>query len=51
MRAAAAMAVPPEIGMGTLRLSVGRSNGAEQIEEASRLIIDRIREIRDGTSE
>ena len=45
-----AMAVPPEIGMGTLRLSVGRSNRVDQIEEASRLIIERIREIRDGTS-
>ncbi len=42
-----AMDVPPEIGMGTLRLTVGRSNTMAQIEEAAGLIIDRIKAIRD----
>lgn len=43
-----AMGVPPEIGMGALRLTVGRSNTPEQIERAAELIIDRIKRIRDG---
>ncbi len=46
-----AMSVPPEIGMGALRLSVGNSNTIEQIEEAARLIIDRVKEIRDGSGD
>ena len=41
-----AMAVPPEAGMGTLRLTVGRSNTMDQIEEAARMIIGRVRELR-----
>jgi cysteine desulfurase len=42
-----AMAIPPEIGMGALRLTLGRSNTMAQIEEAARLIIDRVRKLRD----
>ncbi len=45
-----AMGVSPEVGMGTLRLTVGRTNNMEQIEEAARLIIDRVRELRDKKS-
>jgi cysteine desulfurase len=41
----AAMNVPPEIGMGALRLSLGRGNNMNQIEEAARQIIARVREI------
>jgi hypothetical protein len=40
------MAVKPEVGMGTLRLTAGRSNTREQIEEAGRRIVDRVRELR-----
>ena len=43
-----AMAVPPEVGMGTLRLTVGRSNSTDQIEEAAGMIINRVREMREG---
>jgi len=42
-----AMGVPRETGMGTLRLTVGRSNTTKQIEEAARQIIDRVKRIRD----
>jgi cysteine desulfurase len=42
----AAMGVPPEVGMGALRLTVGRSNTMQQIERAAWMIIQRIREIR-----
>jgi cysteine sulfinate desulfinase/cysteine desulfurase-like protein len=42
------MAIPPDVGMGTLRLTLGRSNTMEQIEEAAGLIIDRIEELRNG---
>jgi cysteine desulfurase len=41
-----AMGVPPEVGMGALRLTVGRSNDMEQIEEAARLIVERVKEIK-----
>lgn len=43
-----AMCVAPEIGMGALRLTVGRSNTLEQIEEAAELLIDRIKRMKDG---
>jgi len=43
-----AMGVSPEIGMGALRLTLGRSNTLEQIEKAAELMIDRIKRIRDG---
>jgi len=41
-----AMSVTPEVGMGALRLTVGRSNTMDQIEEAAGLIIDRVKEMR-----
>ncbi|MCF8063075.1 MAG: cysteine desulfurase [Deltaproteobacteria bacterium] len=41
-----AMGVPPEVGMGALRLTVGRSNSMGQVEEAARMIADRVRELR-----
>jgi len=41
-----AMGVPPEIGMGALRFSVGRSNSMDQIEEAAGMIIQRVKEMR-----
>ena len=41
-----AMAVPPEVGMGALRFSVGRSNSMDQIEEAAQLIIEQVKRIR-----
>jgi hypothetical protein len=34
--------------MGTLRLTVGRSNTMDQIEEAAGMIIGRVRELRKG---
>lgn len=43
-----AMAVPPEIGMGALRLTVGRSNTMDQIEEAAELIINQVKRMRYG---
>ena len=46
-----AMGVPPEIGMGALRFSVGRSNTIEQIEEAAGLIINQVKRMRDGRPE
>jgi cysteine desulfurase len=42
----AAMGVPPEIGMGALRFTVGRSNSPEQIEEASGLIVEQVRKMK-----
>ena len=41
-----AMGVPPQIGMGALRFSVGRSNSMDQIEEAAEMIIQRVKEMR-----
>ena len=43
-----AVSLPPHIGMGTLRLSLGRGNDEQQIEEAARQIIDRVRDMRDA---
>ncbi|MFH0844470.1 MAG: cysteine desulfurase family protein [Pseudomonadota bacterium] len=42
----AAMGVSSHVGMGTLRLSAGRSNTMDQIEEAASLIIHRVKEIK-----
>ena len=42
----AAMSVPPEIGMGALRFTVGRSNSPDQIEEAAGLIVAQVRKMR-----
>ena len=41
-----AMGVRPEIGMGALRFSVGRSNNMDQIEEAAGMLIQRVKEMR-----
>ena len=43
-----AMGVPPEVGMGALRLTVGRSNTVEQMGRAAERIVARVREMRDG---
>jgi len=43
-----AMGVPPEVGMGALRLTLGRTNSTGQIEEAAQQIISRVRRLRDG---
>jgi cysteine desulfurase len=42
----AAMGVPPEIGMGALRFTVGRSNSPEQIEAAAALIVKQVKKMR-----
>jgi cysteine desulfurase len=42
----AAMKIPPRIGMGALRLTVGRSNTMAQMDEAARMIIGRIKELK-----
>jgi len=42
-----AMGVPEDVAIGALRLTVGRSNTMEQIEDAARLLISRIREMKD----
>ena len=36
----------PEVGMGTIRLSLGRDNDREQIEEAAAKIIERVEYMR-----
>jgi cysteine desulfurase len=41
-----AMGVPPQVGMGALRLTVGRINTMEQIERAAGLIIERVKTLR-----
>ncbi len=41
-----AMAVPPETGMGALRFSLGRDNTKEEIEEAAKLIIDKVKRMK-----
>ncbi|MBW1818350.1 MAG: cysteine desulfurase [Deltaproteobacteria bacterium] len=41
-----AMGVPPEIGMGALRLTVGRLNTMEQMEAAAGLIVDQVDKLR-----
>ena len=43
-----AMSIPPEIGMGALRLTLGRHNTMEQIEAAARLIITEVKRMRYG---
>ena len=46
-----AMGVPPRIGMGALRLTVGRSNTMAQIETAAQQIITQVTRIRNEGSE
>ena len=43
-----AMGVPPEIGMGSLRFSIGRDNTIEQIEAASHLIVNQVKRMKNG---
>jgi len=43
-----AMGIPPEVGMGALRLSLGRGTTQEDVEEAAEWIIARVRRLRDG---
>jgi cysteine desulfurase len=43
-----AMGVPPKIGMGALRFSLGRKNTIEQIEAAAESIIRRVRRMKNG---
>ena len=43
-----AMGVPPEVGMGALRFSLGRSNTMDQIEEAAAMIVDRVKAVKGG---
>jgi len=43
-----AMKVPPKIGMGALRFSLGRHNTPEQIEAAAESIIHAVKRIRNG---
>ncbi|MDQ1334868.1 MAG: Cysteine desulfurase, partial [Thermodesulfobacteriota bacterium] len=37
-----AMHVPPEVGMGALRLTLGRGNTMEQVDAAAGLIIRQV---------
>ncbi len=41
-----AMGVPPEVALSAVRLSVGRSTTSAEIEEAARLILARVQELR-----
>jgi cysteine desulfurase len=41
-----AMAVPPRVGMGALRLTLGRSNTMEQIDRSADLIVKRVEDMR-----
>ena len=43
-----AMGVAPEVGMGALRFSLGRSNTRDQIEEAAAMIVDRVEAVIGG---
>jgi cysteine desulfurase len=38
-----AMGVPPEVGMGALRFSLGRTNTTVQIEKAAEMIVQRVK--------
>jgi cysteine desulfurase len=40
-----AMGVPPEVALGAVRLSVGRTTHQEEVEEAARLILARVRDL------
>ena len=42
------MGVVPEVGMGALRFSLGRSNTMDQIEEAAAMIVDRVKAVKGG---
>jgi cysteine desulfurase len=40
-----AMGVPPEVALGAVRLSVGRTTTQAEVEEAARLLLARVREL------
>lgn len=42
----AAMGVPPQIGMGALRFTTGRSNRAEQMDEVAQRLVSQVRRMR-----
>jgi cysteine desulfurase len=44
-----AMGVSPEVGMGTLRLTLGRMNDRAQIEEAASQIIEAVNKLKEST--
>ncbi len=46
-----AMGVTPEVGMGTLRLSLGRLNNMAQIETAAEMIVDGVKNLREITAD
>ncbi len=43
-----AMGVSPEVGMGALRFSLGRTNSMDQIEAAAAMIVERVKAVRGG---
>jgi len=43
-----AMSVPPEVGMGALRLTLGRGNTMEQMDTAAEQIIQQVKRMRQG---
>jgi len=43
-----AMHVPPEIGMGALRLTLGRGTTLEEVDRAARLLIGQVHRMRNG---
>jgi len=43
-----AMSVPPEVGMGALRLTLGRGNTMAQMDTAARQIIQQVKRMRQG---
>jgi cysteine desulfurase len=45
-----AMGIPPEVALGAVRLSVGRTTTPEEVEEAARLILARVKELANSRS-
>ncbi len=43
-----AMGIPAEVALGAVRLSVGRTTNLAEVEEAARLILTRVRALRDS---
>jgi cysteine desulfurase len=46
-----AMGVTPEVGMGALRFTLGRTNNKEQIIKAAKLIVGQVKRIKNAKSE
>jgi cysteine desulfurase len=42
-----AMGIPAEVGMGALRFTVGRTNTVDQIQKAAKMIVDRVKALRE----